>query len=227
MPTILLIRHGQASFGGPDYDVLSELGIRQAEIVAAALRSRGVRADRVLSGAFRRQVDTAAAFTAGGGPAAEIDERWNEYDGNEVLLHHGDTAARIDGGADTGSESISNRDFQIALDRALGDWIEKAEGSGSRQSWPSFAAGGSAALADLAAELGRGETALVFTSGGVIAAICAALLGAPERAFVPLNRAQVNTGVTKLVHGGSGTSLISVNDHSHLEAVDRAPVTYR
>jgi broad specificity phosphatase PhoE len=37
MPTVLLVHHGQASFGASDYDVLSDLGRRQAEIVAASL----------------------------------------------------------------------------------------------------------------------------------------------------------------------------------------------
>ena len=32
MATIYLIRHGQASFGSDDYDQLSQLGIRQAEV---------------------------------------------------------------------------------------------------------------------------------------------------------------------------------------------------
>ncbi|HCT4576619.1 TPA: histidine phosphatase family protein, partial [Pseudomonas aeruginosa] len=33
MGSIYLIRHGQASFGADDYDVLSPTGIRQAEIL--------------------------------------------------------------------------------------------------------------------------------------------------------------------------------------------------
>ena len=41
MPTVLLVRHGQASFGAADYDVLSETGRRRAEIAAASLAERG------------------------------------------------------------------------------------------------------------------------------------------------------------------------------------------
>ena len=33
MGSIYLIRHGQASFGADDYDVLSPLGVRQAEVL--------------------------------------------------------------------------------------------------------------------------------------------------------------------------------------------------
>jgi broad specificity phosphatase PhoE len=225
MPTVLLIRHGQASFGGADYDVLSEIGVRQAEIVAAALQARGVRAERVISGAYKRQLDTAAAYTSLTGSQLEVDERWNEYDGNLVLTHHSRSAARVDGEA-ASRHRLSNREFQVILDDAIEDWIATAHDSPSPQSWPDFSAGGNGALADLVAELDRGATALVFTSGGVIASICAALLGA-ESAFLPLNRTQVNTGITKVVSGAAGASLISINDHSHLEAIDRALITYR
>jgi hypothetical protein len=37
----------------------------------------------------------------------------------------------------------------------------------------------------------------------------------------------VNTGVTKLVHGRTGTSVVSFNDHSHLEGPGRDLLTYR
>ncbi len=222
VPTVLLARHGQASFGAEDYDVLSPTGVRQAEVLEAALRRRGVVPTRVISGALRRQRETAAPF--GAQAELEIDKRWDEYDANEVLTHHADTSLRLDGpGA---PEGVDTRAFQAMLEPALRGWIAAGEQSPSAHTWPLFAAAGAAALADLEAELGRGETAIVFTSGGTIAAVCAALLEAPE-AFIALNRVLVNTGVSKIVIGAAGTSLIAINDHSHLEETDRALVTYR
>jgi hypothetical protein len=53
------------------------------------------------------------------------------------------------------------------------------------------------------------------------------MLGEPAHCFVPLNRVQVNTGISKLAVGRSGTTLVSFNDHGHLEDVDPALVTYR
>ena len=52
-----------------------------------------------------------------------------------------------------------------------------------------------------------GEHALVFTSGGAIAAIAASLLGAPPGTFVALNRMTMNARVTKLMVGRSGAHL--------------------
>ena len=50
MGSIYLIRHGQASFGALDYDVLSPLGKRQAEILGTHLVRSGIGFDRCISG---------------------------------------------------------------------------------------------------------------------------------------------------------------------------------
>ncbi|HYC81805.1 MAG TPA: histidine phosphatase family protein [Solirubrobacterales bacterium] len=221
---MLLIRHGQASFGAADYDVLSATGERQAEVVAAALARRGVEPSRIVTGSLRRQIDTAAALA---GPAPEVDRRWDEFDPNDVLAHHSDSAARLDGPAAEEGEPLTSKGFQAILEPALAAWIEMAEASPARQSWPQFSGAGSAALTELAAELGRGETAVVVTSGGTIAALVGVLLGAPALVFGHLNRVMVNAGITKVAIGAGGVNLIGFNDHSHLEEVDRALITYR
>ncbi|EPM78754.1 hypothetical protein A249_34210, partial [Pseudomonas syringae pv. actinidiae ICMP 18804] len=41
MGSIYLIRHGQASFGADDYDVLSPVGIRQSRVLGAHLAGLG------------------------------------------------------------------------------------------------------------------------------------------------------------------------------------------
>jgi broad specificity phosphatase PhoE len=225
MPTVLLVRHGQASFGAADYDVLSELGRRQADLVAASLAARGYRPARLLSGTLRRQQETAAAFRALGAPALEVEPRWDEFNTDDVLTHHSDSALRIQG--DGAGETLTNRGFQAALEPALAEWVAHAERSPTSQTWPQFSGAGTAALDDLATELGSGETAVIVTSGGAIAAVVGALLGAPAEVFAALNRTLVNAGITKIAIGSTGTNVLSVNDHSHLELVDRELVTYR
>ena len=46
MGVVLLVRHGQASFGSADYDVLSETGWEQGRLLGAWLREPRGRADR-------------------------------------------------------------------------------------------------------------------------------------------------------------------------------------
>jgi broad specificity phosphatase PhoE len=215
VPTLLLVRHGQASYGAGRYDALSDTGRAQAARLAADLERRGVAYEHVVSGDLARQRGTAAAF----GRTVEIDPRWNEYQADEILAHHSGSDVRLEQGKPV---SLEPREFQAVLDGALLAWIAGGEDSPCAESWPAFAARVQAAIA------GAAERAtLVCTSGGVIAAACVALFAAPSEAFVAFNRVTVNTGVTKVVRGRSGTSLVSFNEHGHLESRDRPLVTYR
>jgi broad specificity phosphatase PhoE len=80
---------------------------------------------------------------------------------------------------------------------------------------------------DVTCELERGQTALVVSSGGAIAAITAALLGVPPNALIAFNHVSVNTAITKLVVGRGRTTLISSNEHAHVEEVDASLMGYR
>ena len=97
----------------------------------------------------------------------------------------------------------------------------------SRETWAQFHARVTGALNHLAGSLGKGQTALVFSSGGVIAALSASLMELPPQALVAFNHVSINTGITKLVVGRGGTTLVSANEHAHLEEADAGLVTYR
>jgi broad specificity phosphatase PhoE len=92
------------------------------------------------------------------------------------------------------------------------------------ESFAAFTARVESALEAVASAQPRGSTTLVTTSGGVIGWIAATLLGAGVEQWIRLNRVCVNTGVTTLVTGRQGVSLVSFNDHSHLSPPD---VSYR
>ena len=83
MPTILLLRHGQASFGTADYDVLSALGERQARAVDAELHRRAAAIDLAASGTMRRQRDTLAGLSDV--PEPEVDPRLSPTYGLPML----------------------------------------------------------------------------------------------------------------------------------------------
>jgi broad specificity phosphatase PhoE len=226
VPTVLLVRHAQASFGTADYDVLSPLGHEQTEILVEALLAREMKVTRILAGTARRQLDTAAPLAARLGLEVGTDWRWNEYETELVLAHHGAAPVGLDGAGEGGRE-IPSREFQAVLDGALAGWVESGEATQAPQSWPSFLAAGTGALVDLSASLGSGETGIAFTSGGVIAAICTELLGGHPDLLPRLNRVLVNTAITKIAVGASGTSLIAFNDHAHVDAGAGALLTYR
>jgi broad specificity phosphatase PhoE len=225
IPTILLIRHGQASYGAADYDQLSVRGEEQSAAAARELASSRLNVGRVVSGSLRRQRDTAAPPAAALGVTAEVDDRWNEFDMDDILAAHSETQARAN--AAPGSPPVSSAEFQRILEPALASWIGAGEQSTSAEPWTQFDGRIRAACNELASELGSGSTGLVFTSAGVIAALCAGVMGLPAQAVILLNRVSINAGITKLACGRSGISMVSFNEHAYLEHAGPDLVTLR
>ncbi|MFV2195338.1 histidine phosphatase family protein [Nocardiopsis sp. LOL_012] len=211
MPAIYLIRHGKASPEADDYDELSTTGYEQSRLVGAELAQRGLKVGPVVTGSLRRQRQTAATALeeAGFDASASVDERWNEYDHVSMLERY-----------DIGEGTVQQR-----LDACLHAWTsDPADGD---HSWTVFRDRVVAALGDLASGLERGQTALVFTSGGVISAAYSFLLDMPPASFVAMNRVVVNASISKIAHGRGGTQALSLNDHAHLERGGPTLLTYR
>ena len=226
MSTILLVRHAQGSFGEADYDALSELGVRQVAMLVHHVTRRGITVHRVVSGALTRQLETAAPIAAAAGRTTIVDPRWDEYDADDILSVHSSSPVRL-GRRDDSAPPVSARDFQDVLEGALEAWLDAHDAGPAGETWPAFAGRVRTALAELADSLPSGTTAVVATSAGALAAICVALLELPDAALLAFNRVAVNCGVTKLVHGRRGTTLISFNDHAHLELPGESLISYR
>jgi broad specificity phosphatase PhoE len=221
------VRHAQASFGAADYDLLSERGHAQCDALASDLVQRKLSVELVVSGSLVRQRVSAERVAARLHCSVSLDPRWNEYDTDDVLAHHSITFARPDHPPGSDQAAVTTSEFQNLLDPALLAWIRAGDASPTTESWPAFSTRASAGLADVASGLASGATALVFTSGGPLAALCTSLFSLPEAAFVAFNRVLVNTGITKVVYGRSGTTLVSFNEHAHLERDGSELVTYR
>lgn len=134
--------------------------------------------------------------------------------------------------ADAGPDLLADaaeaaRGFQERLEVALLGWSGGAVDTGLRPDWARFSTDVHAAAVEVADGLGSGATAVVFTSGGVISAVCARLLALPPAAVVAFNRVTVNAGITKVVHGRRGLTLVSFNDHAHFEGPNAGLLTYR
>jgi broad specificity phosphatase PhoE len=226
VPTVLLVRHAQASFGTGDYDVLSPDGVKQAEELAAEIARRELRVDRLISGSLARQRETVAPLAALTGAPVSIDPRWNEYDADDILARYSESTFRLVHQS-TGASRATTHEFQVVLEQALHSWITLTEQAQPTELWRAFYERANAALDHIVGELDRGQTALVCTSGGVLAAICIRLLGAPDQSFVRFNRVTVNAGISKVIHGGRGTTMVSFNEHGHLEKPGGSLVTYR
>ncbi len=243
MPAILLVRHGQASFGVGDYDRLSDHGRRQARALGGDLHRRGWRIGRVVHGDLRRQRETADELLAGyamaPGPAVargarvahdvprSVDPRWNEFDHEGLVArlpdrHRRRIASAI--GVVRGREPSAV--FQDLLEAALEHWIDGAEDA-VQGSYSAFAADAFAALEAVVAEPPGDGVPVVVSSAGTISVVCGALLGMDRRGWLQLNRVMANSALTTVVSGRRGLTLVGFNDHSHLEGPGRPHRTTR
>ena len=220
MSVVYLLRHGQASFGAENYDVLSAGGIQQSKVAGKELARRDVVVAAAHCGTLQRQRDTSAAALAECAPGmvAVRDARFNEYDFADIVAHHG---------APADADMTDPRAYQRALDAALLDWMAAGDSSPCARRWPEFSGDARAALDEVVAGLGKGKQAVITTSGGIIATLCADLLGAPAETVPALNRVAVNAGLTKLISGRAGTTLVSFNEHGHFDGEAASLLSYR
>ena len=221
MSRLLLVRHGQASWGSDDYDVLSPLGEKQSRVLGEAFTARGVRPDRVVRGAMRRHRQTAEQAAAGGGWAVEVaeDDGWNEFDHVQMLSMH---PSRYGEG-----EEMSRAQFQAWFEEATLRWTGGEYDEDYDESFTAFGRRVDAALRRTVEGLGPNQTGVVFTSGGPISWVATSLLGGGADIWTQLNPVTVNSSVTKVVVGRRGATMVSFNDHSHLEAAGDGFITYR
>jgi broad specificity phosphatase PhoE len=184
---------------------------------------------RVVAGGLVRQRDTIAPFAAEHGLEVVEDVRWDEYDTDDILSAHSTTPIRHERRSGSDAPAVSSRAFQDVLEDGLLGWIAAGDQGPAQETWPAFAARVDGALRTAVTGLGRGETAVVCTSGGVLAAVLVALLAVDPATFVRFNRVAANAGISKVVAGRTGLTLLSYNEHGHLElAADPAPLlTYR
>jgi broad specificity phosphatase PhoE len=115
-------------------------------------------------------------------------------------------------------------DFNVLFDAAIRRWTGGEHEADYAEPFTQFSARVDAVVQRAADELGKGETGVVFTSGGPIAWAAARLLGGGVEQWGRLNPVQVNTGFSRVVAGSRGVSLVSINEQAHLTA---ETLTYR
>ncbi|MDK3018257.1 histidine phosphatase family protein [Pseudodonghicola flavimaris] len=193
MAELIVVRHGQASFGAGDagsYDRLSDLGRRQSEAAGAALRAAGWIPDRLICGTLDRQRETLAGMGFDG--AVEEHPGWNEYDFHDLL------AVRFGGDVPDPVRGDRKTHFRTLREVIL-DW--QAGGlEGAAETYAGFA--GRVAAARAHATDTTAERVLVVSSGGVIGQLVAASLDAPAKQMIALNLQVKNTSMSRFIFSG-------------------------
>jgi broad specificity phosphatase PhoE len=221
MGNLYLVRHGQASFGADDYDVLSALGERQAKRLGEYFKYKGIVFDAALTGTLKRQVSTFAGICAGMGmrPMASSWPALNEYDSEAVI--HAVHPFKLE--KPTTPEMYRSH-FRLLKD-GLAQWMAGVVSPIGMASYVDFVAGINAAL-DHVRENCHGNVLLV-SSGGPISTAVGQVLGTSPDATIELNLRIRNSSVTEFAFNPKRHMLVSYNNLPHLDAPEHAEwITY-
>jgi broad specificity phosphatase PhoE len=222
MGNLVLVRHGQASFGAADYDQLSPLGERQCHALGAHWRSCGIRFDAVLIGTLRRHRQSLDAITRGHGEPAGADA-WpeplvwpglDEYDPEALVraVHPGPLPV-------THGPEMRKQHFRLLRDGLLA-WMEGRTQPVGLPSHAAFMAGVTSAL-DHVRERHVGRQVLVVSSGGPISHAVGHVLQTPPASIVELNLRLRNSAVTEFAFNARRHSMVTFNTLPHLTDPER------
>jgi len=229
---LLLIRHGQASFGAADYDQLSPVGEQQSRRLGQWLRDSATAPALIASGTLRRHTQTLQqCVEAAGTDASRLSlPGLDELDHVELLKRHRpDLASHAALSAELKRSDDPPRAFHKIFVGAVARWTGGAHDGDYQRTWPDFrmqVLGALQALAERAAD-DDGDI-WAFTSGGPIAVIVTELLGVPVQRTFALSWPLVNTGLTRVRLGPHRHQLVTYNAWPHLAgAAHTGLVTHR
>lgn len=236
MASLYLIRHGQASFGSANYDQLSPLGQRQADISGQFFADIGLHFAQAASGDLSRQRETGERVLASQPEPAtlRVDPRLNEVD-NEgqiaallPILCERDSAFadRVKAGRS------DSKQYQKVIQAVFNAWVSPdCPELSDTASWPDYLAGVTGALQDAMERAEGGSDTAIFTSGGTIATAVSWVLGVSHDQIYGFYEPVFNCSITRLIFSRSRVSLSNFNDTAHLQLLSQqlgeALVTYR
>lgn len=230
MAALYLIRHGQASFGEPEYDELSSKGRQQSVMLGQSWHNLP-QPDKFYTGDLKRHKQTFDAFNTELGSSSDVFflSELNEFDHIDILL----TAnPKWQTTQDIFKAFAHREDAKAALtdvfNQALSEWITDVYSPVYQENWHSFKTRCVSGLHKMVSQRTANEQHIfAFSSGGVIAATIQYLLSLSDEHTLQLMQQLRNTSVTKVLFSGDRISLDYYNNYRHLENVGASWSTYR
>jgi len=228
--TLLLVRHGQASFFGDDYDRLSRQGEMQSQRLGEYLARTRPRVDRVYVGPLRRHHETAVAAAATfraaglGWPTHEVLDDLAEHQAPAVMKSvlaleeaSGNGGLNIPAAEDEGQRRAQIREYFKRWEVVTRRWISGEFPELSHEPWPAARARAARALGAMTAQAAGGETRLAFSSGGLICMILGELLDLSDERIFDLSLTFGNAAMAEIRFSKSRRTLVAFNLRAHLE----------
>ena len=239
MGTLYLVRHGQASFGADDYDLLSPLGQQQAVRLGEYFKHKGITFEAAMTGTLTRQRQTLAGICQGMGVAFDSERLagastaenakglgphllWpglNEYDSEAVISAiHPYPLKKPD------TPELYRHHFRLLKD-GLAQWMAGVVSPRGMPRYTEFAAGVASALEHIRSH--HQGNVLLVSSGGPIATAVGQVMGTSPEATIELNMRIRNSAVTEFTFSPKRHRLVTYNTLPHLDAPEYAGwVTY-
>ena len=221
MGTLYLVRHGQASFGADEYDLLSPLGHRQSVRLGEYFRQKGLVFEAALSGTLKRQVQTLAGICEGMGAEVQTTQ-WpglNEYDSAAVIQ------ALYSGPLEKADTPERYRQYFRLLKDGLAQWMAGVVSPRGMPTYNEFVAGVANALEHVRTH--HEGPVLLVSSGGPIATAVGQVLGTSAETTIELNLNIRNASVTEFSFSPRRHKLVTYNTLPHLDAPEYASwITY-
>mgnify|MGYP001626688006 FL=1 len=224
MSELILVRHGQASFGAESYDKLSAKGVEQAKILAQHWQGLSENFDHIYSGTLLRQRETAhelLPLVAGSPEGPAQLPGFNEYNGDPLIrIHLRDLRAageNVPSEWPIKDERQFQKIFEVATARWIRDDLDPRDDVDGFESWASFKSRVYSAMDEVMARHAQGSRVIISTSGGVIAMALQRVLNFPDEHVIATNWMVRNSSVTRIIYGRGKLSLTQFNNLAHLE----------
>ncbi len=221
MSSLVLIRHGQASFGAADYDVLSELGAAQSRKLGSHFANGKEPFDAIYSGPRRRHLGTTkhmceAAHAEGmPSPKPTVIDELDELPAFELVAHWRPIIEAREPGLAKRIVSGSARAMATILDR----WADGSLDSGDHETYAAFSSRVTNAIDRIRDEQGSKKRVAVVTSGGPIAITVGQSLELRPTKAMSILWSLANSSVTEFHYRPGELGLTALNRIAHLDSL--------
>jgi len=216
MAEITLVRHGQASFGEDNYDLLSPSGHLQARWLGEQYKALNTSFDHIVTGTMVRHQETADNIINGFDSFIPITKNigLNEYDFKGLLA-----VLKQDFSKSWLETNNKERDYYFNIKLALTYWMSGEIESDNHDTWISFKERVLSAFYSICSL--NQKRILLISSGGPIATVIAEILKLDCQRYRDISLQIKNTSTSKILFSQNNFTLDSYNDVSHLKVPNK------
>ena len=225
MSRLLVIRHGQASFGADNYDQLSSLGELQAKRLADYILESEPIFQRIIVGPCKRHLQTAEPTVhalqrkLGQSPIIETMTELDEFDAFQLFTLAGEAghpASQLFAEYAADPDPTQQRRLSRALENLTREWARGDFAAPTIEPWASVRHRVETCLRTIMASSQKGETIAVFTSGGPTGAAVGMALELSDDMAMKACWSVYNAGITDFLFSEDRISLNRFNHTPHL-----------